>query len=441
MFRKQHLSDALLAAALTLVLAAPASAQRDNEPRNTKKTVAMSQQVYEGLQATQELVEAGTYGQAHQELNKLLQKKKLSSYETAQIWNLSAYAYYNQERYADAIRSYENVMAQPDLPDALVQSTLKTMSQLYFTTENYQKALETVQRLMRIIDDPSPDIYMLVGQAHFQMKQYDQALGPIREGIAKYREQGKNPKENWLLLLRVIYYEKGDYAQMANVLRELIQYYPKDQYLLTLAGAYSEMGDTKKQLTLTEVLYDGGYLTQSHHIVNLANLYLMHETPYKAAKLLEKEIESGRVDGSERNLRLLSQAWYQAREDQRSIDPLRRAAQLSGDGELFVRLAQAHINLEQWSEAADAVQQGLSRGGVKRPDTANIMLGMALFNQKKLRSARDAFAAAASDQRSARTARQWIAHCESEIERAKTLDQVVPTTAPRERDAILDQIG
>ena len=69
------------------------------------------------------------------------------------------------------------------------------------------------------------------------------------------------------------------------------------------------------------------------------------------------------------------------------------------------------------------------------------MLGMALFNQKKLRLARDAFAAATSDERSARTARQWIAHCESEIERAKTLDQVVPTTAPRERDALLDQIG
>lgn len=425
----------------TLSLAFPVAAQRDNEPTDTKKTVAMSQQVYEGLQETQELVEAGNYGPAHAGLDKLRTKKGLSSYEMAQIWNLSAYAYYNQERYRDAINSYEQVMAQPDLPDALVQSTLKTMSQLYFTSENYQKALETVKRLMSMVADPSPDVYMLLGQAYFQLKQYDNALVPIKTGIQKFRDQGKKPKENWLLLLRVIYYEKSDYRNMAQVLQELIQHYPKDQYVLTLAGAYSEMGDTKKQLTLTEVLYDSGFLTQGHHIVNLANLYLMHETPYKAAVLLDKEMKADRVKTNARHLRLLSQAWYQAREDGKAIPPLKRAAEMSNEGELFIRLAQAHVNLEQWDEAANALERGLQLGGVKRPDQANVMLGMALFNQKKLRPARNAFAAALSDSRSERVARQWIGHVDSEIERAATLDQVVPTQAPRERDELLDQIG
>ncbi|MDH3588950.1 MAG: tetratricopeptide repeat protein [Gammaproteobacteria bacterium] len=423
---------------LLLLFSTAVSAQ---DEQRTKQTVAMSQAVYEDLQESQALAEAGDYGQVHQKLARLREKRGLSNYEVAQIWNLDAYTYYQEERYSNAISAYENLLGQGELPEALIQSTLKTMAQLYFTEEKYDDALRTVQRLMNLLDDPSADVYMLLGQAYFQKGDYNRALGPIQTAIDKYRAQGRTPKENWLLLLRVIHYEKKDYARMVTVLKELIRYYPKDRYVLTLAAAYSELGETKKQLVLTEALYESGFLDTSNHLVNMANLYLMHELPYKAAVLLEKEMGANRIDSNQRNLRLLSQAWYQAREDNKAIPPLQRAAEMSGDGELYVRLAQAHINLEQWAPAAKAVQQGLRLGGVKRPDTANVMLGMALFNQKKLRSARDAFAAASSDSRSVRVARQWIAHVDSEIERAATLDQVVPTKAPREVDEMLRDAG
>ena len=146
------------------------------------------------------------------------------------------------------------------------------------------------------------------------------------------------------------------------------------------------------------------------------------------------------VDATERNLRLLSQAWYQAREDQKAIPPLERAAKLSDDGELYVRLGQAHINLEHWSDAATAIQQGLKLGGLKRIDTANIMLGMALFNMKRLEQARRAFSIAAGDNRSKRAATQWIAYVDSEIKRRDLLKQDVPDYQPRERDQMEDVI-
>ena len=47
------------------------------------------------------------------------------------------------------------------------------------------------------------------------------------------------------------------------MVKELIVYYPKDTYILTLAGIYSELGDTKKQLALVEVLYEKGLLNFS----------------------------------------------------------------------------------------------------------------------------------------------------------------------------------
>jgi len=419
-----------------VMLASPVSAQ-DKKERKTKQTVAMSQPVYEKLMEIQELVEAEDHVGAHGLIRKLQEKKKLSPYEAAQIWNLSGYTYYLQENYEDAIRSYGKVLQQPELPEALQQSTLKTLAQLHFTIENYEMALDTVHRLMAVIAEPAADVYMLLGQAHFQMQNYEEAKEPIKTAIALYREQGRVPRENWLLLLRVIYWELKDFPNMLIVLEELIEAYPKDTYVLTLAGVYSELGDTKKQLALTEALYEAGYISGKKHAVNLANLYLLHGVPVKAAMVLEKEIADGNVKSDVRNLRLLSQAWYSAREDEKAIPPLKLAAATGEDSELYIRLAQSYINLERWTEAADAARQGLAAGDLKRKDTANIMYGMALFNQKKLEQAKKAFRAASKDKRSQRAAQQWIKYADSEIRRRDTLEQKLPELQARKVDDIL----
>ena len=434
---KSTLFKAVLGGFLLVSVAGPTLAQ-DKDERKTKETVAMSQQVYEQLTAIQESIEGKDYASAQRAMDELRGRKGLSDYERAQIWNLNGYSYYLQERYADAIKAYDQVLASPGLPEALLLSTLKTKAQLHFQEEDYESALKVVRQLLAAIPEPSADVLMIEGQALFQLGRYDEALVPIKTAIDMYREQGQKPKENWLLLLRVIYFEQKEYELMIDVVKELIAYYPKDTYIVTLAGIYSELGDTKKQLALTEVLYEKGLLNMAVHIVNLANLYLLHGLPYKAAAVLDKEMKSGIVESSERNLRLVSQAWYQAREDERAIPPLEQAAALSSDGELYIRLAQAHLNLENWSEAATAVEKGLKAGGLKRNDTANIMLGMALFNQKRLEQARRAFERAAADNRSKRTAAQWIAYVDSEMKRRDLMNQDLPEAQPRERDELLD---
>lgn len=436
----------IVAGLLSLCLVGVSSqALAQSKERKTKQTVAMSQKVYEKLIEIQELVEAKNYANAQRLIDDVSRvtgkKSKLSDYERAQIYNLEGYSYYLQERYADAIRSYEKVLAQPELPEALVLSTLKTKAQLQFTQEDYKGALVTIDRLIQAVAEPSADIYMLKGQALFQMERYNEALNPIKTAIDLYRDQGRAPKENWLLLLRVIYFEKNDYANMLKVVKELIVYYPKDTYILTLAGIYSEQGDTKKQLVLTEVLYEKGMLNNAANVTNLANLYLMHGLPYKAAVLLQTEMDKKVVVSNERNLRLLSQSWYQAREDQKAIPPLKVAAGMSQDGELYIRLAQSHNNLEQWSEAVAAIEKGLKLGGLKRGDQANIMLGMALFNLKRLTQARRAFERANRDNRSKRTAGQWIKYVDSEIRRAELMEQDAPEFKKRKRDALEEALS
>lgn len=390
----------------------------------TRKAASMRQPVFKKLHAVQQQIDAKDYEGAQKALEDLRNKtKRLSAYEKAQAWNLTAYVFYLQEQYSKAINAYNQVLQQGDLPEALIQSTLKTMGQLYFVTEQYDLALKTVKELLGKVESPAVEVYMLLGQAHFQLKEYKKALPPIKKAVNMYRKQGRKPKEQWLQLLRVIYHYEDDYEKMRQVLEEMVSLYPKETHLRALAGVYSELGNTEKQLTIMEILYERDYKQTSSQIINLANLYLLHGIPYKAAKLLQQELEvKKRVDAKEQNYRLLSQAWYQAREDEKSIPPLRRAAEMSKNGELYIRMAQAYQNLDRWEEAVEALQTGIKKGGLKRTDTAQLMLGMALFNQHKLKLAKKHFELAQQDKRSAKVASQWIAYVKNELHRQTILD-------------------
>jgi tetratricopeptide (TPR) repeat protein len=174
-------------------------------------------------------------------------------------------------------------------------------------------------------------------------------------------------------------------------------------------------------MAILEILYEQGALQRGPQQLNLANLFLLNEVPYKAAQVLEKGIKNGVIEDDVRNLRLLSQAWSQAQYPEESIPPLRRAARKSSDGDLHMRLAQSYINLDRYEDAVDELEAAFRKGGLKRPDQANVMLGMALFELEKFDAAKKAFRSATDDKRSRKAAEQWLAYVSNEQHRKEQL--------------------
>lgn len=417
-----------LAITFTFVCLYPpdAGAQRagdDGDERKTKQTAAMSEKVYKRLTEAQEIIEAQKYTEGLAILNDLLNLRSLTAYERAQIYSYFAYTYFTMERYKDAINAYENVLKQPDIPIALVMNSTYTLAQLYFIQEDYRQAIRLINDWFKLTDKPTETAYMLLGQAYYQLEQYKESLVPLMKAYNLVKGRGDNPKENLLLLLRVNYFNLNDYKNMIAVLKELVDLYPKSEYWLTMGGAYSEMKQLKKQMSIFEMLYEHGDLHSGNQQLNLANLYLLHEVPFKAANVLDAGIKSGEIKREVRNLRLLSQAWLQAQESEKSIAPLKEAAAKSSDGELELRLAQAYINLDRYREAVEALNRGLKKGKLRRPDTAYTMLGMAQFELKNFNSALRAFSKAAEDKRSAKSANQWIKYVQTEMDREKQLEE------------------
>ena len=172
-----------------------------------------------------------------------------------------------------------------------------------------------------------------------------------------------------------------------------------------------------------EAAYEQGFLNRSSEVVQMAYLYLNAETPYFAGSVMERGFEDELVDDKSKNYELAGSAWAQAREVAKSIPMMEKAAAKSDEGELYVRLGNVYLDGDQFSKAADAVQKGLEKGGVKRPDQARLVLGMSYFNMGEYNKARRAFREAGKDERSAKYSQQWLKYITSEEDRQKELEK------------------
>lgn len=387
----------------------------------TQEAASMRETTYKELAKAQEAAEDERFAEAAATLDKL-GKQELNNYERSQLLNLYAYIYYSQDQIQRAISTYEQLLGQPELPEALETSTVFTLSQLYFSQEQYRKSIEMLTRWMSLTHEETRTAYEMMSQAYYQLGEYDKAIGPARKVIELARAAGEPVREQSLLLLRVLYYEAERFDDVVDVLEQLIRQYPKKQYWMQLASIYGEMEDQQKQLNVLELAYLQGYLTSEIEIKTLASLMLNNDLYARAGKVLEKGIEQGVVSSSFEHWRLVAQAWTMAHEDQKAVPALIRAAELSTDGKIDVVLAQTYMNLGRWEEAVDAVERGLAKGGLDRPDGARIMLGQALFELDRFDEARAAFQSVRDDRDSRQMAAQWLNYIDSEEDRREQLE-------------------
>lgn len=404
--------------------AASAQEKKGPDTRETRRTPALRNNVYEKLAAAQEAAEAKDLNGAASILDGMIAsggKNALNSYELANVYNLYAFIHYSREDYAKALKAYEEVVAQPDIPIAMEVNTKYTIAQLYFVQEQWQKGINALLDWFAVTDSPNANAYVLLAQGYYQTKDYDKALQNVVKAINMYKADGKLPKEQWYNLARFLYFEKNDVKNTVATLEQLLTYYPKKEYWVQLSHMYGEQKKEGLQLAAMDTAYVQNMLDKGPEQVTMAYLYLNGEIPYRAAKVMEKGLKDGSIQATSKNYEIAASAWRQAQELDKAIPAMEEAAAKSDDGELYARLGNIYLDSDRNKEAITAINKGLSRGGVKRPDTARLVLGMAYFNSKQYDKAREAFQAAGRDERSAKYAEQWINYLDSELERQAKL--------------------
>ncbi len=394
--------------------------QTEREKRDQQKTrqaQAVSKEVYDKILQAQDKVDAEDYKGALRILQNMNRSNKLTEYERSNVLNYIGFVHYNVGNTAAAITTYEEMLRIPSLEEQIRKQTIYTLAQLNTMEERYANAIRLLEQWFVLELNPAPDPYILYAQNLYQANRYRDLIKPIETAMEIARKRDKPVKENWYILLNFAYFQQEDYRKVRDIQKIMLVNWPKKRYWFSLAGAYTELGEENNLFASYDAAHTQKMLERESELVTMSQLYLQHEVPYKAAKLLDSEMEKGRVSRNAKNYRLLSQAWSLAQEDEKSIPALKEAARLSNEGELDLRLGNAYLNLGRYTECVSAVQAGLRKGGIKSPDNAQISLGMCLYNQQKYSAAIKSFREARKTRRSTRIANQWINVINSDIRR------------------------
>jgi len=358
----------LLAVFVAAMLVTGTVYAKDEEERpevKTKEAQAVSKKVYDKIQLAQEKIDEEDYPGALKILDALRRSDKLTNYERTNVLNYVGFIRYSTEDIEGAIAVYKEMLTIPDLEPQLEKQTTYTMAQLQTMEERYVEAIKLLESWFTLETNPGPQPYILYAQNLYQISRYADMVEPIESAMAVAEKRGTEVKEDWYVLLNFAYFQQENYTKVRDIQKILLVKWPKKRYWFSLAGAFTELGEEMNLLTSYDAAHTQG--------------------------MLEKESE------------------------------LVTAARLSDEGELDLRLGNAHLNLGQYSECVAAVEAGLRKGGIKSPDNAQISLGMCLYNLKKYQAAIKAFRQASKTPRSKRISAQWIAVINSDIARNKQI--------------------
>jgi len=395
--------------------------EEDRAKTKTKQAQAVSKEVYERIQKAQEMVDEQKYTNALKTLNSLYNPDKLTEYEQANVLNYLGFVYYNMDDPVNAIRTYERMLAIPTLEPQMAKQTTYTMAQLLTMQEQYPKALATLDKWFMLETNPAPEPFILRAQMLYNLNRYKEMVSPIENAMRIAEERGKPVKEDWYGLLNFAYFQQENYGKVRDIQKILLINWPKARYWKSLAGAYTELGEDEKLIYAYDAAHTQGMLSKEAEFVTMAQLYLQAEVPYNAGKLLAEKMDAGVVKKTQKNYRLLSQAWMLAMEDEKAIPALQAAAGLATNGDLDQRLANAYLNVGNYAECVKAAGNAIRKGGLKNPDNMQISLGMCLYNQKRYGDAKSAFRQAAKTPRSQRTSNQWIRVINADVERNRQI--------------------
>ena len=383
----------------------------EKKSKRTRKNFVPSQQVGKKLMKIQELAEVEDFQGALDILVPLSKKTRLKKFDRATVYQMMGYMLGAQEKYDEALQAFEVALKVDYLPDSAMQQLKYNLGQLYLGQEGYDRAIELFEAWLEGAEKPDAQAHFMITIAYAGKEDWVSALEHARTSVAL----STTPVENRLRLLLAVEFQNGNLVETLDVLKQLVTLFPKKDYYMQLAFGYSNFGDEEKALAMLELAYQQDYLDKERELTQLTQRYLYHNLPWPAAKVMAKGLDDGTVEASTKNLELYANSLLHAREYTDAVAPLAEAAELSEDGDLYVRLAQVHLEVEDWRKARKALESAIDKGSLRDNGNAQLLLGISNYNEKRFLSARTAFLAAADEEKTSESAAKWLKYVDRAI--------------------------
>jgi len=408
-------ATAALAVIVITAVAIPAEAQRKRDKDEKVEGRAMSSKIGEKVLAAQEFLQAEPpqYAEAMTILNEVLSREGLSPFEKAISHQLRGSARYGTNNMRGTIADWQAAIDTGVFtPDEVAGLTLN-IGQLWIAENEYRKGAILLENWLKGGGKGNESIHMMIAVAWSQEDEFRKALPHAEAGFRM-----ANPKQKKHFdLLNFLYNTLKMYGKQAALLEQQVSIWPDDKQIWgSIASLKAQANKSKEAFEINKIMYLNGMLTSENELVQLTQYYSFYEVPYRGAKILEREMNAGRVSKSKKNLELLSNMWRQAREYDKAIPVLTQAASVASNGRLYEQLGEAYFAETRYKEAEDAFRKALAKGGLKKPGNVYVLIANSLYERDKPMAAIKEFKNGLNYSYSRKAASGWITFIQGSFE-------------------------
>ena len=356
--------------AASLLLGGTASAQE-----------ALRPEVGRPLQAAQDLIKAQRYKEALAKVRDADAVHGKSANESFMVERMRIAAASGAGDVETAARSFEAISGSPRVSSAEKIRMIESIAGGYYRAREYTKSMQWAQRYFRE-GGTSPAIRTLLIQSQYLSGDFAGAAKELIAEIQAAEKSGTAPGEDRLKLLLNASLKMNDNNSYVYAMEKLVTYYPKKEYWVDLLSRLQRKPNFSDRLALDtyRLSLASGSMTAANDYMEMAQLALQSEFAAESKQVLDKGFAAGVLGTgpqADRHKRLRDLVAKRLAEEKQTLADEEKQAEAAKDGNTLVNVGMKLVFNGQAAPGLKLMQQGIAKGGLKRPEDAKLHLGIA----------------------------------------------------------------
>ena len=228
-------------------------------------------------------------------------------------------------------------------------------------------------------------------------------------------DSSRKSSEEELQILANCYLRQNDTGGYVATIEKLVVNYPKKQYWTDLLARVQKKPGFSDRLGVHvyRLRLATGNISTAADYMELAQLALQQGVPAEAKMVMDKGYAAGVLGKGEeasRHGRLRDLVNKQLEESQKNRDKDERDALASKDGNDLVKVGLNYVYEGKADKGFPLIEQGLKKGGLKRPEDAKLRLGEAQLQAGRRDAGVKTLREVKSNDGAADIARLWVLH-------------------------------
>lgn len=289
---------------------------------------------------------------------------------------------------AGAIQAFEALF--PKLSGAEAAQVAEQLAFAYSQQKDWPRTGQWAQKAQSLGSN-SAQLKQLQAYVQSQSGDYGAIAREAGAAVSAAEQAGRRPDEGDLLRLADAQQRTGNTAGQTATLDKLLANYPKKEYWAIFLGRLPRKSGFSDRFSLDvmRLRLATGNLTKTEEFMEMAQLSLQAGYPAEGKAIIDKGFASGALGTgaeAERQKRLRDLANKQEGEGKASVEQRAKEAAAAKDGNDLVHIGYVYVTMGQADKGIPMIEQGIAKGGLKRPEDAKLKLGLAYLQGGKNKS-------------------------------------------------------